>query len=450
MQRVSFPSLHFFLPIFLLTWPCMSQTNATGMLLVISVDGLMPDYVLQADKYHLKIPQLRRLMAEGSYASGVRGVLPTVTYPTHTTLVTGVYPARHAIIANKPFDPFKKNLDGWCWYSEDIKVPTLWDAATQAGLVTGSVEWPVTVGARITYNIAQYWRAVNAEDVKIIRAVSTPGLVSEAEHLLGPYPNGGDYSPAAERQRAAFNIYILETKKPQLHFCYFSGLDEAQHEHGPFTPEVFETLEGIDAMVGQVRAAADKISGGQTTVCLVSDHGHIRFDRLIHLNAALAEAELLQVDDQGKLKDWRAYAWHAGGCSAVMVQDPNDTHVMLKVGQVLGELARDPANGIDRVLEGPAIRELGGFPKAAYVVGAKPGYAFGPNFKRPLVTPSKPGGTHGYLSTQPEMNAVFFIAGPGIPAGKNLGVVDIRGVAPTLAARLKLRLPAAEGRDLLQ
>jgi predicted AlkP superfamily pyrophosphatase or phosphodiesterase len=432
-----------------LPWQCLAGKNPVGPLLVISIDGLMPDYVLQADKYHLKIPQLRRLLAEGTYASGVRGVLPTVTYPSHTTLVTGISPARHGIIANKPFDPFQKNYEGWYWYSEDVKVPALWDAATQAGLVTSSVEWPVTVGARITYNIAQYWRAHNAEDVKVIRAVSTPGLVVEAERILGKYPDGADYSPAAECQRAAFNVYLLEKKKPDLHFCYFSGLDEAQHEHGPYSPEAFETLEGIDVLVEQVRAAAEKVGGGHSTVCLVSDHGHIRYDKHVHLNAALAEAGLLQVDAEGKLKSWQVYAWNSGACSAVLVQDPNDSQVIHKAREVLQQLAKDPGNGIDQVLEGHVLEKLGGFPNAAFVLGAKPGYAFGPNLKTPLVTPTSGGGTHGYLPSQPAMNAAFFITGPRVPAGKNLGLIDMRDVAPTIAARLGLTLARAEGHSLI-
>src|SRR5262245_9739373 len=86
-------------------------------LVVISVDGLRPDYVLQADRYGLRIPELRRLVREGAHATGVRGVLPTVTYPSHTTIVTGVAPATHGILANRPFDPQERNHEGRYWYA---------------------------------------------------------------------------------------------------------------------------------------------------------------------------------------------------------------------------------------------------------------------------------------------------------------------------------------------
>ena len=60
------------------------------LLLMISVDGLRPDYVTAADARGAKVPNLRRFLKEGAFAEGVVGVVPTVTYPSHTTLVTGV------------------------------------------------------------------------------------------------------------------------------------------------------------------------------------------------------------------------------------------------------------------------------------------------------------------------------------------------------------------------
>src|SRR5262245_14387024 len=77
--------------------------------LLISLDGMRPDYVTHADEHKLKIPTLRRFMREGAYAEGVIGVAPTMTYPSHTTLVTGVSPAEHGIATNGPFDPMLEN-----------------------------------------------------------------------------------------------------------------------------------------------------------------------------------------------------------------------------------------------------------------------------------------------------------------------------------------------------
>src|SRR4051812_35650747 len=132
----------------------LSGPVAAAPLLVISIDGMRPDYVTQADRHSLDIPYLRAMMKEGAYAQDVTGVNPTVTYPSHTTLVTGVAPAEHGIYNNTPFDPTGRNRDGWYWYAVDIRVPTLFDAVAAAHRTTANVEWPVTVGAKgIGFNI---------------------------------------------------------------------------------------------------------------------------------------------------------------------------------------------------------------------------------------------------------------------------------------------------------
>ena len=273
------------------------KTDLASSVVLISIDGMKPDYVIEADKHGLKIPNLRRLMREGSYSSGVRGVLPTVTYPSHTTMVTGVSPLKHGIVANTPFDPFNRNFGGWYWYAEDIKVPTLWDVAGKAGMVTSSVNWPVTVGANITYNLVQYWRASTPDDRKLIRTLSTQGLLREVEETLGPFPEGSDETVEGDCRRSPFNVYLIEKKKPRFHTCYFTGLDTEQHAHGPYTSEAFAALERIDGLIGEVRAAAER-SAQKAVVCIVSDHGFRRTEREVNLNAAFREGGLIEVDDR--------------------------------------------------------------------------------------------------------------------------------------------------------
>jgi len=95
------------------------------LVMLISVDGMKPEAVIDAQRHALKVPNLRAFMADGAYAQGVRGVLPTLTYPSHTTLLTGASPAKHGIFDNTTFDPKLLNQRGWYWYAEDIKVPTL-------------------------------------------------------------------------------------------------------------------------------------------------------------------------------------------------------------------------------------------------------------------------------------------------------------------------------------
>ena len=109
---MTFSRVTFFAALLLLPVPVEAAP-----VLMISIDGLRPGDVLEADARGFKAPVLKKLVAEGVYASGVKNALPTVTYPNHTTLITGVWPAKHGIANNPTFDPLQKNMGGWYWYS---------------------------------------------------------------------------------------------------------------------------------------------------------------------------------------------------------------------------------------------------------------------------------------------------------------------------------------------
>ncbi len=115
---------------------------------------------------------------------------------------------------------------------------------------------------------------------------------------------------------------------------------------------------------------------------------------------------------------------------------------------MLKRLAADPANGIEKFVEGREASTLGGFSDAAFIVGLKPGYKTGGSLTGAVMRTGKAGGAHGYLPGHRDMEASFFIIGPGITAGRDLGRIDMRDVAPTLAGMMGITLPAAEGRDL--
>ena len=123
-----------------------SGAGGPRRVVMVSVDGLMPDYYRRADALGLKVPTLRRLMREGAWASGVVGVLPSVTYPSHTTLITGVPPRVHGIAGNRIFDPLERSNGAWHWFASDVRVPSLVSAARARWLTTASVSWPVSVG----------------------------------------------------------------------------------------------------------------------------------------------------------------------------------------------------------------------------------------------------------------------------------------------------------------
>ena len=428
----------------------LGQEKASPLLVMISIDGLRPDYVTAADAHGAKVPNLQRFMKEGAYAEGVTGVVPTVTYPSHTTLVTGVWPATHGIWANTTFDPLQKNYQGWYWYSEDIRVATLWDVAAQAGRTTASIQWPVTVGAKITWNIPEFWRAGTADDAKLIRAVSTRGLLEEAAAEIGEYRGGIDASAEGDEVRGKYAIWILEKKRPGLLTLHLTALDHIEHETGVFSAEDLATLERLDGIIGKVREAAERVAPGRAIVAVVSDHGFANYDQQLNLFAAFREAKLFAANGEGKITDWRAMPWVTGGSAAVVLKDAQDKATFGEVRELLAKLAADPANGIDRVLNSEELHRRGGYPNASFFVGLKPGWRTGVAMTGPVVARVKPGGTHGQLPDVPELRAAFFVVGPGIAAGRDLGLIDMRDVAPTLAKEAGLVLKGTEGKAVLR
>ena len=192
----------------------------------ISIDGLRPDYVLEADRHGLTIPNLRALVRDGASATSVRGVLPTSTYPSHTTIVTGVTPAKHGIVDNKPFGGAVRDLDIWISYAEDIRVPTLWDAASQGGYVVGSVSWPVTVGATtIAFNIPEFNLTRTAEDVKITRSIATPGLMAGLAERAGPYTTDVGDSTKRDWARTRYALEMIRQKRTRFLTLHLAAPD---------------------------------------------------------------------------------------------------------------------------------------------------------------------------------------------------------------------------------
>jgi len=113
----------------------------------------------------------------------------------------------------------------------------------------------------------------------------------------------------------------------------------------------------------------------------------------------------------------------------------------------LDQLLKDPNSGLARVLSGDEVKRLRGCPEAAFLVELKPGFMFGSETKGPLVTDSTLRGMHGYLADRTEMNSTFLIAGPGVSAGRTLGEIDMRDIAPTLAGILGIRPRCAGPRN---
>lgn len=442
----------------LLSMACAAMTATASPVLMISIDGLKPEYITHADDHGLRIPTLRRFLKEGTYADGVIAVFPTVTYPDHTTLITGVWPAEHGILNNQVFDPEHKLAGAWYWYADSIRVPTLWDVAHRAGMRTASVSWPVSVDANSVDDlIPEYWRTSspgdggNDQDRYLMNAISRPdGALAQMEARLGLYMMGNDTSvEKGDEVRTRFALDILANRKPGFMTIHLSAMDGSEHEGGVFSAEANQTLEAVDGMVARLMATAIK-NDPRTKIVIVSDHGFLNITHVVNLYIPFVQAGLVSPGKgERDAASWKAELWTSGGLTAVMLHDPNNAATRDQVHDILTQLASDPENGIDQVLDAEQARAHGGFTGAAYVIVMKQGYSMGGATAGPLVqlqseVKGSHIGSHGFLPQFPEMHSSFFILGQGVAQGRDLGTVDMRQIAPTVAEILGVKLPDAK------
>jgi predicted AlkP superfamily pyrophosphatase or phosphodiesterase len=233
---------------------------------------------------------------------------------------------------------------------------------------------------------------------------------------------------------------------------HLSSLDDAQHAHAPFSPEADRTLEAIDGMVARLAAAA-VANDPSAVLVVVSDHGFMNISHLVNLYIPFLQAGLIQApvnpatNPQTRalvISSWKAEPWLAGGMAAIMLKDSGDRQTGQKVRALLDKLAADPGNGIAEVLDHDAMAKRETFPDAAFLVVLKPGYYCGPATSGRLVTEVPGGrGSHGFSPEYPEMRASFFAVGAGIAHHRDLGVFDMRRIAPTVAKILNVSMPTA-------
>jgi predicted AlkP superfamily pyrophosphatase or phosphodiesterase len=358
-------------------WFPAARAQVQPILILISLDGFRADYLNRVD-----LPHLRLLAARGVRSEGLIPSFPTLTFPNHWTIVTGLRPDRHGIVSNTMVDrsigPARFSMsaptatDPRWWGGEPI-----WTTAMRQGRKTASMFWPGSEAVLPTH-----WKRYDTK-----------------------FPNQERLTQVLEW------LSMSESERPTFITMYFSDVDSAAHSNGPDAPATFAAAQRVDELMG--RLVAGLAQAGlldRTNIVVVSDHGlaETSVNRLIVLDDYISRNDV-EVVDSG--------AWLGINPGPKLTVDS-------LVTQLSG---RHPALKVYRKEALPAALHYGSHSRIPAVVGLlDPGWLVVSRdlADRNVASGWKSGGAHGYSNAAREMHALFVAAGPRIQRGRTIPPLD--------------------------
>ena len=381
--------------------PNSAWAQSQHYLVLVSLDGFRWDYALRDHAVHLlALAKLGVSAPEGMYPS-----YPSLTFPNHFTIVTGLYPEHNGIVANNFFDPARgasysmydqQAVNDGSWYSG---VP-LWSLAESQGMRTACLLW-VACQAKIAGFLPSY------------NAV---------------WDSKSQSSPQAEQARIDDTVALLHlppSDRPHFIAIYYSEPDHEGHEFGPDAKQTKEAALRMDALIGKLKTALDA-TGLPIDLVVVSDHGMVKSQgSWIDLDQFAALAGFDTTGDllYGKTEEdrERVYNQLKHASSQFMAYRLKNVPAGLNYNQ-------NPREG------DPVIVATGPYAIRAHAPAA--GQANNP----PKL------GMHGFdPHLIPEMKASFFAAGPDLLAGKTVAPFENVNLYPWMAHMLGLNPPKSDG-----
>jgi predicted AlkP superfamily pyrophosphatase or phosphodiesterase len=440
----------------LLSAPAAEVPAKDRLVILVTVDGF-PAWVW--DDPALPMPFLQSLARDGAAAKAMKISNPAVTWPNHTTLVTGVPPGRHGVIGNNYFDRKKGEEvplipDPLFNKDEIVKVPTIYDVAKGAGLKTAAIIWPASRGAK-----SLDWTVPDVFKQELFEQYSTPSLLAEFKTAGIPYENqekwcrdNKDGGIQRDRMYTRMFNHILRRHRPNVGLLHLIEVDHVEHAKGPQSPEAYDAVAFADARVKEVWDTLQETHPGRATLIVASDHGFFQYQQQIQPNVKLRQEGLLKVEGT-KIAGGQVRALSQGGACFLYVLDNANRETLVNrlaemfwgvEGVSLVIRPRDFAKfGLADPRQDPRMADL--------VLSAKEGYSFTSTaIGDVIVTPKAETvkGTHGYDPNEPRMHGSFIAWGAGIQPGAKLNTINNTDVAPTMAALLGLEMKNVEGRVL--
>ena len=430
----------------ILVLPLLLSRTAFGQpakhVVIVSIDGLRPEFYLDPS---WGMVNLRLDMKKGAYAKGVNSVFPSVTFPSHTSMMTGVFPAKHGIYYNTTFDPQTDSI-GLNWYYRAIQAPTLWEAVHEAGMTSASVFWPVSVGAPVDYNVPAFKKSGVSQLAATAPYCTPKGLLEEVQQFATGKMEDADFEKkkdylAEDQTMARIGAYLIRKYKPALTTIHISCVDHFEHVQGRDGEMVKRAVAGADRAIRTIVESVERAGISEhTTIIVTGDHGHVNKNTTICPNVWLSKAGLMQNAKQG---DWKAQFYSAGGSTFLYLNDTADSKTLAKVQALLKELPVGIRRCF-RVLDREELIAAGADPHAALALIAHKGVAFGNKSEGEVLLPAH-GSGHGYFPDFPEIQTGFVAFGAGIRSGSVIPEMDVIDVAPMVAYLLGIDFPSADG-----
>lgn len=354
----------------------------------------------------------------------VKTVFPALTYPAHTTLVTGCMPSLHGIGQNQTYQPGKDaEMRTWYWDEGEVQRETLFQAVKRQGGRCASMLWPVTGKSKaIRWNFPEVLALPGENQVlKMLQYGSAPWILHmELKHgrerVSTHEPHLSDYA-------VILACDVIRAHQPELTAVHLVDVDEMRHHHGVNSPEARQGMDRMEQRVQRIWDTMQQTPGMEDALLvLVSDHGQADVNRTVELAEALAAAGF-EVGVQ------------SNGMSAYLfTQEPQAVEEWL--------LAQKDALGVTHVYSRQELNGLGCIPGPALAVEAAPGVVFAdglPQAKREKAT-------HGFGPGHPAENCLLAVRGKGIKPCV-LPAMPMQDVAPTLAGLMGIDLPQAVGKS---
>jgi predicted AlkP superfamily pyrophosphatase or phosphodiesterase len=425
-------------------------------LIIISHDALVYDDL----KYLRKLPVFKSLLEAGACVNTLRSVYPTITYPAHASIITGVYPNRHGVINNELLE-IGELSSPWHWFASSNKSPTLFTAAKKAGLSTAAVFWPVTGNdPDIDYLIDEYWSQSEDDDLEdVFRRSGSSEQVMEriVKKNLHMLKENERKHPEADEFVITCACDIIKEFKPDVLAIHPAAIDAARHSSGLFTEKVDRSLDDTERWTSMIiQATKDAGTYENTNFVIMSDHGQLEIKRIINPNVILRDNGLITTDTEGNLLNWDALCKSAALSAHVYLKNPSCTEVYNRTYKLLCDMRDEGIYGISEVFTRKEINDKEHLDGDFSFVLESDGYtSFGNDWRRPLVRPLDNSdyrfgrATHGHLpdkGPQPTLIAVG-------PSFKKSAIVERRpivDVAPTLASALGLHMNNTDGTPIIE